>query len=373
MTRRLGVGIVGANWAARGHLPGWRMLPDHVQPIAICTAHADTAEAAAAALGLPRAYNNFDAMLRDPDIDIVSLGTRPPVRAPMTLAALKAGKHVFSCIPFAVSLDTAEAMLRAQRTSGLVGAVDAYFMWTPAYSYFADLVRDGFLGDLVAVNVDFSMAQCLMPPADYAYRWTAYAENGTGVGPNSCAHIFHTLVEIFGPIVEVIGDMRQAVTEWRFANGATQQVEVPDTAAVLARFHNGAIATIHAGRAVPSATGLRIEAYGVKGRLVAHSPAYPLDRTVTLHAGKPAPLFACDETVLGIPAEYFFVPGGTLRSDDPPVAISLGRLFSNFLSAINGDTQVTPSFARAVYVQKIVDALDRSTRSRRWEAIEDAA
>lgn len=371
MSRKRGVGLVGANWAARGHLPGWRMLPDHVAPMAICTAREATARAAAERLGLARAYSRFEDMLADPEIDIISLGTRPPLRVPMTKAALAAGKHVFSCVPFTVSLEDAEELTRMQRANGLVGAVDAYFSWTPAYSYFADLVRDGFLGPLTAVNVNFSMAQCLMPSSDYPYRWTGAAENGAGVGPNSCAHVLHTLIALFGPITEIIGAFRQAVAEWRFDNGETQALDVPDTASVLAKFSNGAVATIHAGRAVPSATGLSIEAYGVKGRLSAQSPAYPLDRSVTLVAGRPAPVLMRDESVLEIPSCYYEVrQGRPATADDPEVAISMGRLFANFLGAIDKGAEAHPSFARAAYVQRIIAALERSNQSRRWEKVE---
>jgi predicted dehydrogenase len=355
-------------------LPGWRMLPDKATPVAICTAHAETARAAADRFGIPRAYSSFDEMLADPDIDIVSLGARPPVRAPMTAAALAANKHVFSCIPFAMSVADAEQLAATQRARKLVGALDAYFMWTPAYGYFADLLRDGLLGPLTAVNVNFSMAQNLMPAADYPYRWTGSAENGAGVGPNACAHVFHTLIALFGPITEVIGETRQAIFEWRFADGETQTLDVPDTASVLARFENGAIATIHAGRAVPSATGLAIEAYGAKGRITAHSPAYPLDRSVTLTSGAPAPLFERREQSLIVPERYFAVPGGrTTRPDDAPVAVSMGRLFAHFLNAIDSGSEAAPSFRRGAYVQRLVAAVDRSMQTRRWESVEAAA
>ena len=116
---KLGVGIVGKNWAARGHLPAWRMLPERCAPVAICTTNLETAEPAARDLGLPKAYGDFDAMLADPEIAIVSLGGPPPARTEMTLKALAAGKHVFSCIPFAVSASDAHRMADAAAARGL--------------------------------------------------------------------------------------------------------------------------------------------------------------------------------------------------------------------------------------------------------------
>jgi hypothetical protein len=52
---RLKVGIISANWGVQAHLPAWRALSDDVEVAAICTAHQDTAEAAATApRALPR-------------------------------------------------------------------------------------------------------------------------------------------------------------------------------------------------------------------------------------------------------------------------------------------------------------------------------
>lgn len=368
--KKLGVGIVGANWAARGHLPGWRMLPDHCEPIAICTTRLETAENAAAMLDLPRAYVGLDAMLHDPDIAIISLGGPPPVRETMTLAALAAGKHVFSCIPFATSASRAKEMAAAQRNAGLVGALDAYFLWTPAYSFLKDLIDEGFLGELYAVNIDFSMSQAVLPPADYAYRWTGLAKNGTGVLPNSCSHVFHTLIHLFGPVTEVIGETRLSNKIWMFEDGTTQIPEVPDTAVILARLTTGALVNIHAGRAVPSGTGFSLTAYGSKGQLSARSPAYPYDRNVTLTSARPARLFAGQDEPLEIPSRYFEVPGGRRAHDgDAHVAISLGRLYGGMIEAIRNGEEAPPSFTRGALVQTIVETIQRSQTERRWQPI----
>lgn len=371
--KRLGVGIVGTNWAARGHLPAWRLLPDLCEPLAICTTRMETAKPAAAQLHLPRAYAGLDAMLDDPDIDIVSLGGPPPVRTDMTMKALAAGKHVFSCIPFAVTAADAQMMAESAVGAGLVGALDAYFMWTPGYSFAKDLIDDGFLGELYAVNVDFSMAQAVMPPADYAYRWTGYARNGTGVLPNSCSHIFHTIIHLFGDISEVIGESRICNKLWRFEDGSTQTPEVADTAVLLAKLSNGAMVNIHAGRAVPTGTGLCITAYGSQGRLTIRSPVYPLDHNVTITAARPARLFEGAEELLEIPRRYFTIPGGSENTDTRATsAISLGRLFSRMITCIREGGAVSPDFTRGATVQRIVEAVERSQIERRWQSIPPA-
>src|SRR3546814_4089872 len=60
--RPLRVGMIGANWGIVGHLPAWRNLPG-VEVAAICTAHEETARAAADAHGIPHAYHDYRRMI----------------------------------------------------------------------------------------------------------------------------------------------------------------------------------------------------------------------------------------------------------------------------------------------------------------------
>jgi predicted dehydrogenase len=207
--------------------------------------------------------------------------------------------------------------------------------------------------------------------ADYPYRWTGSAANGTGILPNSCSHIFHLLIHLFGPVEEVIGATRISNKLWMFEDGTSQVPEVADTAVLLARLAGGALVNIHAGRAVPSATGFCVSAYGSKGRLLAASPAYPLDRTVTITAAKAVGLFQRSDENLEIPSRYFEVFGGRVsRESDAAVSISLGRLLSAMLDAIDGGGEAIPSFRRAAHVQHIIAALRRSELSKCWQKVE---
>jgi predicted dehydrogenase len=70
------VGIIAANWSLKVHGTAWRMQPD-VEVIAVCTAHRETAEAAAQAFGVPKAYWSVADLAADPDIDVIDVGSRP--------------------------------------------------------------------------------------------------------------------------------------------------------------------------------------------------------------------------------------------------------------------------------------------------------
>jgi predicted dehydrogenase len=85
-------------------------------------------------------------------------------------------------------------------------------------------------------------------------------------------------------------------------------------------------------------------------------------------------MFQNSEMDIDIPERYFEVPGGRpARDDDASVAISLGRLYSNMVTAIQERTEAQPSFRRGALVQSIVDAAQRSEHSRSWENVQAEA
>src|SRR5262249_55433875 len=99
MTSSIGVGIVGAHWGTAALLPAIRAVPE-LEVVAICTAHEETARAAAAQHGIPKAYWDFARLVEDADVDLVAVSTRPRVRRDMMIPALEHGKHVITDAAF---------------------------------------------------------------------------------------------------------------------------------------------------------------------------------------------------------------------------------------------------------------------------------
>lgn len=103
MSDKLKVCIVSANWGMRAHLPAWQATGE-AEVRAVCTSRRETAEAAAGKYGVAKPYGNAIAMCADPDLDVIGIDTKPDLRAPMVLAALRNGKHVFASANFAPDL-----------------------------------------------------------------------------------------------------------------------------------------------------------------------------------------------------------------------------------------------------------------------------
>ena len=149
----------------------------HVEVVGICTAHQDTAEAAAAANNIPRAFWDYRQMARDPEIDIVDVGTQPDLRYDMCLSALKAGRHVYMGVPFADSMEHARALHDAYVRSGKVAAIDAYPV-LPPIAFAKELIEEGAVGELFSLTCTVQMSLFNWQLSTFGYNWFSKREAG---------------------------------------------------------------------------------------------------------------------------------------------------------------------------------------------------
>jgi len=366
--KKLRVGIISANWGARAHLPAWRSLPD-VEVLAICTAHEETARAAAAEHGIARPYWDYRRMVADPDLDIIDVGTRPSLRADMVSAALKAGKHVYNGIPFATGAEPARRMLELLQEHGSIGAVDAYIQAVPAIVRMKEMIDEGFLGDLFGVTCNFHLGLLNAPPAGFAFKWFAEKSNGASALRNLGSHALHALVHLFGEIDEVVADARQGLCEWRFDDGTVMHPEVDDTAFALLRLRCGGTVQLNAGWAVAGGSGFFLEAYGSRGRLVARAPGFPEAFNTTLHAAQAGAFqrAAAGEAPVALPPRLLEVPRSSADARIAQQAVfPMASVFRRFVDAIRDGDDAAPSFAQGLHVQEVVEAAYRSMQTRQW-------
>src|SRR5215510_9245555 len=93
-TIRVGLIGAGANTRLR-HIPGLRAI-EGVEIVAVCNRRPESTAAVAKEYGIARTYGHWEELIADRDIDAIVIGTWPYLHRPITLAALKAGKHVLT-------------------------------------------------------------------------------------------------------------------------------------------------------------------------------------------------------------------------------------------------------------------------------------
>jgi predicted dehydrogenase len=368
MSAPLRVGIISANWGAFAHLPAWRAVPG-VEVVGICTSRRETAEAAAAKHGIPRAFWNAEQMAADPGIDIVDCGTRPALRHAMVLAALRNGKHVYNAIPFAADLARARELRDAWRASGCVGVCDAYSEWLPAHRQAREMLDQGFIGQPFGGMCHMNLPLYNQPDPRFPYNWFSEPGHGVSALRNLGSHLLHMLVHLFGAVEELVAHEGILLPEWRFPDGKVLKASNTDYACLTLRFASGMVMQMQVSWSATLGAGWMIDAFGSKGRLLLQAPSFPTSRDTTLHAGAMGSDRMTDRmSRIEIAGRYWRTPDVKLDGEAQippsyPMALSMQRMVATIHGSGGG---ASPDFERAWNIECVLAAAHRSAAERRW-------
>jgi predicted dehydrogenase len=177
------IGIVGAGGIARAeHLPRFRRI-EGVELVGVANRTAASSERVAAEEGLARAYPRWEELVADDGIDAVLVATWPDLHAPVTVAALDAGKHVLTEARMSATLEDADAMLAASKAHP-----DRVAMVVPSsFSLWADrTIRrqiDGrAIGRVRHVRVLWDASGSVAPSEDWRWQRRSSGVNVMGLG-----------------------------------------------------------------------------------------------------------------------------------------------------------------------------------------------
>lgn len=147
-------GILGTGKIARRFMQAAFYVPE-AQVIAVGSRTQASAEQFGAQYGVPKRYGSYDAVLADPEVQIVYIATPHSLHAENALAAIQAGKHVLCEKPFTLNAAQAQAVVDAARAQG-VFVMEG--MWTRCFPVVREIVRRmraGELGEIRSVLADF--------------------------------------------------------------------------------------------------------------------------------------------------------------------------------------------------------------------------
>ena len=358
------VGIVGADasgqgWAPLSHLPALKLLPGF-ELAAVCTAHADTAAAAATKYGVKRAFHDYNAMVRESDIDLVSVVVKVPSHHDIVVATLNAGKHVYCEWPLGANLPQAEAMADLARRKGVRAMVGLQARGDPTVRYLHQLIGEGYLGDVLAVNMTMFTAGVLERPK--SRLWDRDKTKGVSALTVRGIHTMDVLCWCLGDFVEVSGKVSTQVKQWR-VTGTDELVDVDtaDNVMVNGVLQSGAIASVHVGTVPYKASAWRMEIYGRNGTLRATCNGSPQRDASQLLGSRDGRSLE----PLPVPASFTEVPDA--MPIGPPR--NVGHLYLRLAKAIRAGGEVEPDFDLAVKRHRLIDAIQRSSDEARTIAL----
>jgi len=260
------VGIIGAGFGRKAHIPGFKVWPD-AEVVAICDIARGLAESVAQELGIPRVFTNYNDMLKMEELDLVTVATPPFLHHPMVMAAVQAGKHVLCEKPMALDAGEALEMYSAAEKEGVVHLVDHELRFNPTRRRMKDLIADGYIGRLRHVLLTtFTSFQATADGAPWTW-WSQREKGGGRLGADG-SHQIDQLRWWFGEIDGVSSRGHTFVTE-RKPPGSSEvrRVDSDDFTSLLVHFASGAEGVICLSSVVRHARGNRVEVYGDEGSL----------------------------------------------------------------------------------------------------------
>jgi len=259
--KRIGMGIVGAGFVGPHHIDAVRRL-GFVDIVAVADVTQAIADEKAAQAGAKRAYGSFDALVNDPDVQVIHNATPNFLHYPVTAAALAKGKHVVSEKPLAMTSAEAKSLVDLAKKAGVVHAVNFNYRGNPLVQQARQAVAKGQIGKPTFLH-GYYLQDWLLKDTDYSWRLEpdkGGVSSALGdIGSHWCDLAQHVsglrITHVLGDITTVLPKRKRpkAAREAFAAAGKNEDIEivdikVEDLASVLVRFDNGAKGSFSVGQ-----------------------------------------------------------------------------------------------------------------------------
>ncbi|MBO0144639.1 Gfo/Idh/MocA family oxidoreductase [Agrobacterium sp. Ap1] len=356
---RFRVGIVGLqperSWAAFAHLPALRHLADDFEIVGVANSTLASAQAAATACSIPRAFASMEDMVASPDIDIVAVTVKVPAHWDLVLAAVNAGKHVYCEWPLGRTLDEAVALAKLAADKGVLAVTGTQARVTPAMRHLRQLVKDGFVGNILSTTMT-GRGRIWGATIDDLKTDGYLLDNANGATLLTIpfAHSLAVLRDVLGDLTEV-----SALLDTRYKQvlatetGEMVPMDAPDQILVTGRLYDDATVSIHYQGGEPRGVdGFVWDIHGSDGDLrvtaaTGHTQILPL----TISGGRGE-----DRTLQPI-----VVPDDGLGLDDY-VPGNVARIYKRMAADLRNGTHTAPTFDDAVNLHRVLAAIETSSR-----------
>lgn len=385
MTKTLNVAMIGGGFMGKAHAMAYAAMPMFFWPApaiphrkVVVDLTDGAANEARDRFGFDEASSDWQATVNRPDIDIVDICTPNNTHAKIAIEALKAGKHVICEKPLASTIEEAEAMAEAAKSSGSTTMVAFNYRRTPAVALAKKFIDDGRIGDVINFRGTYLQDWSADPDGPLSWRFQKSVAGSGAVGDIG-THVVDLAHYLVGPIetVQAItstyvktrplqqGAVDKLGASQKSSGGERAEVDVDDEVMSMVRFANGAIGSIEATRNAWGRNNyITLEIHGTKGSI--HFNYERRDELQVMFADDPAETRGF-RTIYTGPAH----PYGDGLWPIPALGIGYGETkiieCHDFCRAIVDGTRPSPDFAEALVTERVAEALIRSGKSGGWE------
>ncbi len=373
MPRKINVALIGYQFMGKAHSNAYRQMPrffdsDAVPVMKVICGRSEVGVMdAAAKYGWEEWSTSWEKVVARKDIDLVDVSTPGDLHMPIAIAAAKAGKAVISEKPLANTLPEAKKMLAAVQKAGVVHMICHNYRKAPAVGLAQQLIAKGTLGRIYHFRGTYLQDWPVDPKLPLLWRFDK-AKSGSGALGDLASHVIDLARFVVGEITEVSSTLETFIKERPLLNNPKKKghVTVDDTSLSLVRFANGAVGTIEATRFAPGRKNYnRFEVNGSKGSL-----GFNLERMNELELflrDDPASVQGFRNIMVTDPSHPYWKwwPAGHIIGYEH----TFTHIVYDLMQAISKNKIPSPNFEDGVKNQIVMDAMERSARSRKWVKI----
>ena len=339
--------LVGTGGIAGQHAKNFSAIPG-CKIVAGCDVDAAKAAAFCSTHSIARSYSNFDLMLEECGIDAVVNATPDRFHAPLSIRAIRAGKHVLCEKPLALNYAETMTMVKAAKSKGVINMVNLSYRNAPAIHKAHQLIVSGKLGGIV--HVDASYLQSWLVSTQWGkwrsspgLAWRLSTRHGSaGALGDIGIHLVDFASYAVGG-VKTVNARLKTFTKIKGEKLGEYTLDANDSALMQVEFENGALGVLHTTRwATGHLNTIRLLVCGTKGAL-----------RIDLDKGYDK---------LEISTGKDIHPGKWKEIKCPKTPSISARFIKSIQTGVNDQ----PDFQRGAEVQKVLDACFVSNAKGKW-------
>ena len=368
----IGIGVIGTGFMGKAHSIAYSasasVFGTGLRPNLeiVCDLSPERASQRATDLGFSRYSADWQDVVNDDSVDLISICTPNDTHAEIAIAALNAGKHVWCEKPMSTNLADSAAMAAAAKISTGKTIVGYNYTKNPAVTHARRLIESGVIGDVAGFFRRYDVDNEADGNRPWSWRMSR-DKSGTGANGDVLCHVISVAHYLTGSTIsKVVGDYAIVHKERSDPENAkaTKTVDNDDMVSALVHFQNGVHGHIGASRVTwGRKCGLRWEIQGTKGTIIFDQERL---NELQLFTRQDDPATDGFRTILTGPhhAPYSaFLPNGGHSLGYMDVKICE---LHDLLTAIETGEKIWPDFDSALVIEQVMDAVDRSAISGTW-------
>ena len=369
MVKKIRVGLLGGSgvygWGGRAHAPAIAALPEY-ELVAVGTSRPETAAKAAQDLNAPYGYSDYRELIANTEVDLVSVSVKAPLHYEMTIAALEAGKPVFTEWPLGANSEEATKMTSLAISKGLPNIVGLQARVSPGLLHLKELIDTGYIGTPLSCSMTMFLTG---RERDSVNVWEGDRKQGGNVLTIHAGHSLDALAFCLGDFAELSSYLTTQVKTWHVHDtNEDVVVDAPDNILVNGILENGCVVSAHIGSTPGPASGWRMHVFGSEGSLLGLSTLMLQYGDISLYGARKEKVGdsyrylgsgAFEE--ISIPNKHRFVPDSV--PDGPP--LNIAQLYRTLSNKILFDTPVQPDFEHALKHHRLIDSIQNAAETGR--------